>query len=161
MDWVPVTNVFCNPENNQKSKKREPAVDTTVLLFLLLHRGPTWFGRSRSRVLVLFGGDEWEITVRGKLFRGGMQAGMKTFAVDETSVSGYIYHKLLGHEVEEQIVKCQLPKRFLHLNIVMCCIHLSDDWLCHSSFKCWLCHSLVKCWLCHTPVKCWLSHTPI
>ena len=37
---------------------------------------------------------------------------MKTFAVDETSVSGYIYHKLLGHEVEEQIVKCQLPKRY-------------------------------------------------
>ncbi|KAK2552912.1 Regulator of nonsense transcripts 1 [Acropora cervicornis] len=41
-----------------------------------------------------------------------MQTGMKTFAVDETSVSGYIYHKLLGHEVEEQVVKCQLPKRF-------------------------------------------------
>ena len=40
-----------------------------------------------------------------------MQTGMKTFAVDETSVSGYIYHKLLGHEVEEQVVKCQLPKR--------------------------------------------------
>lgn len=38
---------------------------------------------------------------------------MKTFAVDETSVSGYIYHKLLGHEVEEQVVKCQLPKRFV------------------------------------------------
>ena len=42
-----------------------------------------------------------------------MQTGMKTFAVDETSVSGYIYHKLLGHEVEEQVVKCQLPKRFV------------------------------------------------
>ncbi|XP_031564537.1 regulator of nonsense transcripts 1-like [Actinia tenebrosa] len=41
-----------------------------------------------------------------------MQAGMKTFAVDETSVSGYVYHKLLGHDVEEQMVKCQLPKRF-------------------------------------------------
>jgi len=38
---------------------------------------------------------------------------MKTFAVDETSVSGYIYHNLLGHEVEEQVVKCQLPKRFV------------------------------------------------
>ena len=38
---------------------------------------------------------------------------MKTFAVDETSVSGYIYHKLLGHEVEEQVVKCQLPKRLV------------------------------------------------
>lgn len=41
-----------------------------------------------------------------------MQYAMKTFAVDETSVSGYIYHKLLGHEVEEQNVKCTLPKRF-------------------------------------------------
>ena len=51
-----------------------------------------------------------------------MQTGMKTFAVDETSVSGYIYHKLLGHEVEEQVVKCQLPKRFvLEINV---CISL-------------------------------------
>jgi regulator of nonsense transcripts 1 len=30
-----------------------------------------------------------------------MQSALKTFAVVETSVSGYIYHKLLGHEVEE------------------------------------------------------------
>lgn len=37
---------------------------------------------------------------------------MKTFAVDETSVSGYIYHKLLGHEVEDVVIKCNLPKRF-------------------------------------------------
>jgi regulator of nonsense transcripts 1 len=28
-----------------------------------------------------------------------MQAAMKAFALDETSVSGYIYHLLLGHEV--------------------------------------------------------------
>ena len=48
-----------------------------------------------------------------------MQTGMKTFAVDETSVSGYIYHKLLGHEVEEQVVKCQLPKRLLMIIVVM------------------------------------------
>ena len=41
-----------------------------------------------------------------------MQASMKTFAVDETSVSGYIYHKLLGHQVEEVAIRCQLPKRF-------------------------------------------------
>ena len=40
-----------------------------------------------------------------------MQYAMKTFAVDETSVSGYIYHRLLGHDVEEQNVKCSLPKR--------------------------------------------------
>jgi len=41
-----------------------------------------------------------------------MQAAMKTFAVDEHSVSAYIYHKLLGHEVEEVVMKTSLPKRF-------------------------------------------------
>ncbi|KAJ6701266.1 REGULATOR OF NONSENSE TRANSCRIPTS 1-LIKE PROTEIN [Salix koriyanagi] len=41
-----------------------------------------------------------------------MQGAMKTFAVDETSVSGYIYHHLLGHEVENQTVRSALPRRF-------------------------------------------------
>ncbi|GJZ38779.1 regulator of nonsense transcripts 1 homolog isoform X1 [Tanacetum coccineum] len=41
-----------------------------------------------------------------------MQGAMKTFAVDETSVSGYIYHNLLGHEVEFQMVRNALPRRF-------------------------------------------------
>ncbi|CAL9156940.1 unnamed protein product [Musa hybrid cultivar] len=41
-----------------------------------------------------------------------MQGAMKTFAVDETSVSGYIYHHLLGHEVEQQVVRNTLPRRF-------------------------------------------------
>lgn len=41
-----------------------------------------------------------------------MQSALKTFAVDETSVWGYIYHKLLGHEVEDISLKCTLPKRF-------------------------------------------------
>ncbi|OMJ15386.1 Regulator of nonsense transcripts 1 [Smittium culicis] len=41
-----------------------------------------------------------------------MQLSMKTFALDETSVSSYIYHKLLGHDVEPQILKSPLPKRF-------------------------------------------------
>ncbi|GAV89382.1 UPF1_Zn_bind domain-containing protein/AAA_11 domain-containing protein/AAA_12 domain-containing protein [Cephalotus follicularis] len=41
-----------------------------------------------------------------------MQGAMKTFAVDETSVSGYIYHHLLGHEVEIQMVRNSLPRRF-------------------------------------------------
>jgi len=41
-----------------------------------------------------------------------MQSSMKTFAVDDTSVSGYLYHKLLGHEVESQPMKITLPKRF-------------------------------------------------
>ena len=60
-----------------------------------------------------------------------MQLAMKTFAVDEKSVSAYIvghastsimcrkltksypqYHKLLGHEVEPQSLRTQMPKRF-------------------------------------------------
>lgn len=41
-----------------------------------------------------------------------MQAAMKTFAVDEMSVSGYIFHKLLGHEVSVAPQKTTLPKKF-------------------------------------------------
>ncbi|XP_065837175.1 regulator of nonsense transcripts 1-like [Oscarella lobularis] len=41
-----------------------------------------------------------------------MQQAMRKFAVDETSVSGYIYHRLIGHDVEEYPLKCTLPKRF-------------------------------------------------
>lgn len=41
-----------------------------------------------------------------------MQTALKTFAVDETSVSGYIYHRLLGHEVEQPSVRVVLPRRF-------------------------------------------------
>lgn len=38
-----------------------------------------------------------------------MQAALKTFAVDDTSVSGYLYHRLLGHDVEPQLLKTKLP----------------------------------------------------
>ena len=41
-----------------------------------------------------------------------MQAAMRTFAVDDTSVSAYIYHKLLGHEIQLQNVRCTLPRKF-------------------------------------------------
>ena len=41
-----------------------------------------------------------------------MQLAMKTFAVDEMSVSGYIFHKLLGHEVAAAPMKIQMPKKF-------------------------------------------------
>ncbi|KAG8760807.1 hypothetical protein FRC14_001835 [Serendipita sp. 396] len=41
-----------------------------------------------------------------------MQLAMKTFAIDEKSVSGYIYHKLLGHELEPQVLRTVMPKRF-------------------------------------------------
>lgn len=41
-----------------------------------------------------------------------MQSVLRTFAVDESSVSSYIYHKLLGHEVDDIQLKTALPKRF-------------------------------------------------
>jgi regulator of nonsense transcripts 1 len=41
-----------------------------------------------------------------------MQSALKTFAVDENSVSAYLYHRLLGHEVEDLVMKVTLPKRF-------------------------------------------------
>jgi regulator of nonsense transcripts 1 len=41
-----------------------------------------------------------------------MQNAMKTFALDEMSVSGYIFHKLLGHEVAAAPMKATLPKKF-------------------------------------------------
>jgi regulator of nonsense transcripts 1 len=33
-----------------------------------------------------------------------MQNALKTFAIDDTSVTGYIYHKLLGHPIEDQLI---------------------------------------------------------
>ena len=44
------------------------------------------------------------------LFR--MQDAMKMFAVDETSMSAYLYHKLLGHDVEPQVIRAKLPRRY-------------------------------------------------
>jgi regulator of nonsense transcripts 1 len=41
-----------------------------------------------------------------------MQLAMKTFAIDELSVSGYIFHRLLGHDVAAAPMKTQLPKKF-------------------------------------------------
>ncbi|TKY90469.1 hypothetical protein EX895_000467 [Sporisorium graminicola] len=41
-----------------------------------------------------------------------MQSAMKTFAVDEQSLSAYIYHKLLGHEIENSTLRTTMPKRF-------------------------------------------------
>ena len=41
-----------------------------------------------------------------------MQLAMKTFAVDEMSVSGYIFHRLLGHEVAAAAMKTQIPRKF-------------------------------------------------
>ena len=38
-----------------------------------------------------------------------MQNALKAFAIDDTSVTGYIYHMLLGHAVEEQHISAKLP----------------------------------------------------
>lgn len=46
-----------------------------------------------------------------------MQSAMRTFAVDDTSVSGYVYHRLLGHEVEHQQIRVTLPKLFTAPNL--------------------------------------------
>ncbi len=40
-----------------------------------------------------------------------MQNAMKMFAVNETAVSIYLYHKLLGHGIEDQMNKLPLPKQ--------------------------------------------------
>jgi regulator of nonsense transcripts 1 len=40
-----------------------------------------------------------------------MQAALKSFAVDDTSLSGYLYHKLLGHDVEPQTLRTVIPQR--------------------------------------------------
>ena len=40
-----------------------------------------------------------------------MQNALKSFAVDDTSVSGYLYHRLLGHDIEDQPNKLSVPSR--------------------------------------------------
>ena len=40
-----------------------------------------------------------------------MQSALKNFAVDDTSVSGYLYHRILGHEVEPQNLRAPVPTR--------------------------------------------------
>lgn len=46
-----------------------------------------------------------------------MQLALRKFAVDDSSVSGYIYHRLLGHDVEEVLFRCHLPKHFSAPNL--------------------------------------------
>lgn len=41
-----------------------------------------------------------------------MQQALRKFAMDDASVSAYIYHRLLGHEVDEVLFRCHLPKHF-------------------------------------------------
>lgn len=42
-----------------------------------------------------------------------MNLALKNLAVDEHCISGYLYQKLLGHEVDDVLIKsAQMPKRF-------------------------------------------------
>ncbi|EEB08720.1 hypothetical protein SJAG_03886 [Schizosaccharomyces japonicus yFS275] len=41
-----------------------------------------------------------------------MQAALKSFATDNSRLSGYLYHKLLGHEVPPLTLKTKLPTTF-------------------------------------------------
>lgn len=38
-----------------------------------------------------------------------MSKALETFAMDETSVSGYLYHKLLSHDLTSQTLKVPMP----------------------------------------------------
>lgn len=40
-----------------------------------------------------------------------MQYALKTFAIDDTSVSGYLYHQILGHDIEPQSLRTAMPAR--------------------------------------------------
>lgn len=40
-----------------------------------------------------------------------MQRAMRRLALDEDAMSSYIFHKLLGHDVESVVVRTQLPKK--------------------------------------------------
>lgn len=47
-----------------------------------------------------------------------MQLALRKFAVDDSSVSGYIYHRLLGHDMEEILLsRVQIPKHFSAPNL--------------------------------------------
>lgn len=40
-----------------------------------------------------------------------MQRALRSFSVDETSISGYLYHRILGHDVPDPAVKATVPTR--------------------------------------------------
>ena len=46
-----------------------------------------------------------------------MQAALRTFAIDESSVSNFLYHTLLGHDVEAPPSRGILPKKFSAPNL--------------------------------------------
>lgn len=41
-----------------------------------------------------------------------MQQALRKFAIDDTSVSGYIYHRLLGHDVDDVLFRSHGSKHY-------------------------------------------------
>eukprot|EP01060_Flectonema_neradi_P034843 TRINITY_DN6245_c0_g3_i1.p1 TRINITY_DN6245_c0_g3~~TRINITY_DN6245_c0_g3_i1.p1 ORF type:complete len:1030 (+),score=189.36 TRINITY_DN6245_c0_g3_i1:47-3136(+) len=55
----------------------------------------------------------WQITFAWKPTSfDRMHQALRSFAIDETSVSAFLYHRLLGHAVEPLNIRGALPKRF-------------------------------------------------
>lgn len=48
----------------------------------------------------------WTYTISSR-----MRAAVHKFAIDKTSMNAYLYHRLLGHLVEERPIGCKVPKR--------------------------------------------------
>ena len=46
-----------------------------------------------------------------------MQTALRKFAVDDSSVSAYIYHRLLGHDVDDVLFRTHLPRYFSAPNL--------------------------------------------
>ena len=46
-----------------------------------------------------------------------MQTALRKFAVDDSSVSAYIYHRLLGHDVDDVLFRTHLPRHFSAPNL--------------------------------------------
>lgn len=46
-----------------------------------------------------------------------MLAALNKFAVDDRAVSSYIYHRLLGHEIDDQLFRPTMPKNFSGKNL--------------------------------------------
>lgn len=57
------------------------------------------------------GGYSVELVWRSVTF-DRMQAALRKFAVEDDSVSGYLYHALLGHQVEPQAIRATLPSKY-------------------------------------------------
>ena len=54
------------------------------------------------------------------------QNAMKIFAANESAVSIYLYHKLLGHEIEDPVSRMPLPKQYaLSVNMHVTYHHMS------------------------------------